>query len=105
MSYQRIIDYTIVSMAGIGFELQKIMGRRSLTGVARAGLYAGLIAVGPWMVSVGSLIALVLVLRPRIGAEAMDQFTSMITHCYALAMLNIGPFFIAADPLRSGSIL
>ncbi|MCB1097396.1 MAG: exopolysaccharide Pel transporter PelG [Verrucomicrobiae bacterium] len=94
-------------MAGIGFELQKIMGRKSLTGVTRAGLYAGLIAVGPWMVSVGSLIVLVLMLRPRISAEALDQFTSLITHCYALALLLIGPFSLlltryAADRFYDG---
>ncbi|MGK0188465.1 MAG: putative membrane protein [Verrucomicrobiales bacterium] len=94
-------------MAGIGFELQKIMERRSMAGVSRAGIYAGLIAVGPWMVSVSALIVLVLVLRPVIGAELMGRFTSLVTHCYALALIITGPFSLlltryAADRFYDG---
>lgn len=94
-------------MAGIGFELQKIMENRSISGVARASLYAGLIAVGPWMISVGALVILVLILRPRIDAEPLDQFTALVTHSYALALLITGPFSLlltryAADRFYDG---
>ena len=75
--------------------------------MARAGLYAGLIAVGPWMVSVSSLVTLIFMLRPYVGAGAMDVFTCLITHCYALALLIIGPFSLlltryAADRFFDG---
>lgn len=79
-----------------------------MTGVARAGLYAGLIAVGPWMVSVGSLMALVLLLRPQVETASLTRFTSLVTHCYALALLIIGPFSLlltryAADRFYDGT--
>ncbi|MCG8406983.1 MAG: exopolysaccharide Pel transporter PelG, partial [Phycisphaerales bacterium] len=79
-------------MAGIGFRLEEIMKKRTLSSVARAGLYAGIIAAGPWMISVGTLAGLSLFLRTKMEPLELDRFTSLITHCYALALIISGPF-------------
>ena len=39
-------------MAGIGFELRKLMRRDSFWGLLRAYGYAGLISSGPWVLSI-----------------------------------------------------
>ena len=42
-------------MAGIGFELNKIVQRRGYTSLLQAYAYAGLIGSGPWLMAVISL--------------------------------------------------
>ena len=43
-------------MAGIGFELRKILSKDSYTSTMRAYLYAGLISSGPWVLSIISVM-------------------------------------------------
>ena len=43
-------------MAGIGFELRKILSRDSYTATLRAYVYAGLISSGPWVLSIISVM-------------------------------------------------
>ncbi len=43
-------------MAGIGFELRKIMKRDTLTGVARAYAYVGLISSEPLILSIFGIL-------------------------------------------------
>ena len=39
-------------MAGIGFELRKLLNKRSYTGLLQAYAYAGIISSGPWVLSI-----------------------------------------------------
>jgi len=39
-------------MAGIGFELRRLLDRQSLWGLVRAYAYAGVISSGPWVLSI-----------------------------------------------------
>ena len=43
-------------MAGIGFELRKILSRDSYTATLHAYVYAGLISSGPWVLSIISVM-------------------------------------------------
>ena len=43
-------------MAGIGFELRKILSRDSYTATLHAYVYAGLISSGPWVLSILSVM-------------------------------------------------
>jgi uncharacterized membrane protein len=62
-------------MAGIGFELRKIMRRDTLVGVARAYAYAGLISSGPLILSIfGILIIGLISLTSVIPRFAIVQF-------------------------------
>ena len=44
-------------MAGIGFELRRILVKDSYTSTLRAYIYAGLISSGPWVLSIIGLAA------------------------------------------------
>ncbi|MBL9151242.1 MAG: exopolysaccharide Pel transporter PelG [Verrucomicrobiales bacterium] len=100
-------------MAGIGFELRKLLVPRSLTGTARAYLYAGVISTGPWIISILSIILLNLTLQPVLSEPERVLFSTIITHSYALALILTGGLqFVlnrhAADEIsarRPGSIL
>jgi uncharacterized membrane protein len=77
-------------MAGIGFELRKLLIPRSLTGTMRAYLYAGVISTGPWIISILSIILLNLVLQPVLTEPERVLFSTTITHSYALALILTG---------------
>lgn len=77
-------------MAGIGFELRKLLVPRTYAGTLRAYLYAGVISTGPWIVSIVSIILLNLILQPVISEGERVLFSTTITHSYALALIFTG---------------
>ena len=46
-------------MAGIGFELRKLLSKDSFTGLFQAYAYAGIISSGPWILSIIGLTVIV----------------------------------------------
>ncbi|MGC9129213.1 MAG: exopolysaccharide Pel transporter PelG, partial [Acidithiobacillus sp.] len=45
-------------MAGIGFELRRILQRKSYLAMAEAYGYAGLVSSGPWLLSIFGILLL-----------------------------------------------
>ena len=79
-------------MAGIGFELLKILKHDTLFGVARAYAYAGLISSGPLILSIfGILIIGVMSLAFVIPKYAIVQFQISVTYLIALSLILTGP--------------
>ncbi|TAM06115.1 MAG: histidine kinase [Paraburkholderia sp.] len=79
-------------MAGIGFELRKLMARDTLTGVARAYLYAGLISSGPMILSCfGILIIGTLSFAVVIPTVLITQFQVSVTYMIAFSLIVTGP--------------
>jgi uncharacterized membrane protein len=79
-------------MAGIGFELRKVMRRDTLVGVARAYFYAGLISSGPLILSIfGILIIGLLSLAVVIPQFAIVQFQVSVTYLIAASLIATGP--------------
>ncbi|MFC0399072.1 exopolysaccharide Pel transporter PelG [Paraburkholderia rhizosphaerae] len=79
-------------MAGIGFELRKILKRDTLSGVMRAYAYAGLISSGPLILSIfGILIIGVMSLDLTIPRYAIVQFQVSVTYLIACSLILTGP--------------
>jgi polysaccharide biosynthesis protein PelG len=79
-------------MAGIGFELRKILKHETLFGVARAYAYAGLISSGPLILSIfGILIIGVMSLAFVIPKYAIVQFQVSVTYLISLSLVLTGP--------------
>ncbi|MEZ5434779.1 MAG: exopolysaccharide Pel transporter PelG [Verrucomicrobiales bacterium] len=94
-------------MAGIGFELRKMLEPRSGWSLAHAYLYAGIISSGPWIISIASIALLYWWLTPIFTQEQRTLFTSAITHAYALGLIITGPIQLvvtryASDRLSQG---
>lgn len=51
-------------MAGIGFELRKMLKRDSLLGLLRAYTYAGIISSGPWILSIVGILLIGILTLP-----------------------------------------
>lgn len=79
-------------MAGIGFELRKILRRDTLVGVARAYAYAGMISSGPLILSIfGILIIGLLSIATVLPKVAIIQFQVSVTYLIALSLILTGP--------------
>ncbi|MDP9107773.1 MAG: exopolysaccharide Pel transporter PelG [Pseudomonadota bacterium] len=83
-------------MAGIGFELRKILKRDNLMSLLQAYTYAAVISSGPWVLSiVGILIIGVLSFTVVVPNFLIVQFQVSITYVIAASLIFTGPFQLA----------
>lgn len=78
-------------MAGIGFELRKILAKPGYLSTFRAFGYAALISSGPWVLSIVSLALLGIVCRGMASATQMELVFASVTYVYALSLILTGP--------------
>ncbi len=78
-------------MAGIGFQLTKLMQKRTLAGGLHAYGFAALIGSGPWALSMVTLAALGLVLHRAGQTREFDLFFVTVTHIFAFSLVTTGP--------------
>lgn len=78
-------------MAGIGYELRKLIKRDSLLAVMRAYLYAGVISSGPWVLSIVGMLAIGMLSVSTSGENRLvTQFQVTITHMIAASLILTG---------------
>ena len=78
-------------MAGIGFELRKILSRDSYSATLRAYLYAGLISSGPWVLSIISVMLIgVISLGVVVPDNTVRQFLVTVTYLMASSLIYTG---------------
>lgn len=75
-------------MAGIGFRLQRILASNSYGSLAAAYGYSAIIASGPWMLSMLSLVLIGLFMTTSSGwqtstANPVNTFSAITTYAYA----------------------
>ncbi len=79
-------------MAGIGFELSKLLRDKSLSSIFKAYGYSMAIAAGPWMISIISMLVVGRVARPFVkDPQQLTQFQVAVTYLIALSMLFTSP--------------
>ncbi|MDX8407587.1 MAG: exopolysaccharide Pel transporter PelG [Mariprofundaceae bacterium] len=78
-------------MAGIGFELRRLLSDEKSFGVFRAYAYAGVISSGPWILSILGVMAIGVVTR-MLGATGGEvvQFLVSITYLVACSLILTG---------------
>ena len=75
-------------MAGIGFELRKILKRDSYFSLVQAYLYAGVISSGPWLLSiVGLQLIGLLSLAASTSGQSIRHFHTTITYAIVASMV------------------
>jgi uncharacterized membrane protein len=78
-------------MAGVGFELRKLLSRESYAGLLGAYGYAGLASSGPWVVSIGGVLAIGLLASGSVQpAYRVTQFLVSVTWLMAASLLLTG---------------
>ncbi len=78
-------------MAGIGFEIKKILRRDSYLSLFTAYAYAGIIGSGPWVLSIlGVLIIGLMSLSVVVPTILITQFQVTVTHLIAMSLILTG---------------
>ncbi len=77
-------------MAGIGFELRRLLDRQSLWGLVRAYTYAGVISSGPWVLSILGVMGIGLLSVGPVPAVEVRQFLVTITYLMAASLIWTG---------------
>jgi len=78
-------------MAGIGFEIKKILRRESYLSIFTAYTYAGIIGSGPWILSIlGVLIIGLMSVTLNVPHVLITQFQVTITHLMAMSLILTG---------------
>lgn len=78
-------------MAGIGFELRKILRRDSLTSTLSAYLYAGIISAGPLILSICGILLIGLMSLSMVRPPSqIAQFQVSVTYLIAVSLIVTG---------------
>ncbi len=77
-------------MAGIGFELRKMLRRDSYLAEMSAYLYAAMVSSGPWLMSVLCLAVLGLYSYSGFSRLEQDIFRTTIVYVYAFTLIYVG---------------
>lgn len=78
-------------MAGIGFELRKILSRDTYSATLKAYIYAGLISSGPWVLSIISVMLIGLMsLGVLVPSSLVRQFLVTVTYLMASSLILTG---------------
>lgn len=78
-------------MAGIGFELRKLLRRDTFSGLLLAYTYAGVISSGPWVLSIVAVLIIGIMSVPVvIPHEQVRQFQTVLTYLIAGSLILTG---------------
>lgn len=92
-------------MAGIGFEIRRLLDRDSFMGSFRAYTYAGIIGSGPWILSfLGILLIHLLGRRLGIPTRLITQFQTSVTYVIAFSLIASGALTLAFTRYASDRI-
>ncbi len=78
-------------MAGIGFELRRLLRDESFCGLLRGYGYAGLISSGPWVISICGMMAIGVLGAGGAHAAVTGPFQVAVTWMTALSLILTGP--------------
>ena len=90
-------------MAGIGFELNRLVQKDNLMDVVRAYVYTALAAVGPWVYTV--CVLAFITLAQGSGAESgLTLFRTVIVYNFSVSLVLTAPIFMVATRVLSDAI-
>ena len=83
-------------MAGIGFELRKLLRKDSYTGLLQAYAYAGIISSGPWILSIIGILVIGIFSASMVAKPAMvTQFQVSVTYLMVSSLVLTGGIQLA----------
>ena len=78
-------------MAGIGFELRKLLKKQTYGGMLQAYAYAGIISSGPWVLSIVGILLIGVFSIGAIDADAsISQFQVTVTYLFLISLIMTG---------------
>jgi polysaccharide biosynthesis protein PelG len=79
-------------MAGIGFELRRLLKKKSLAGKIEAYAFAAIIGSGPWVVSIVAIlvVGLLNISQRSSSSSSVDEFQVSVTYLIAASLILSG---------------
>ena len=78
-------------MAGIGFQLRRILKRNNYTSIIQAYFYAGIISSGPWVLSIVSMLLVgIISLNSFHDTRELSYFLVTVTYLMAGSLIMTG---------------
>ena len=78
-------------MAGIGFEIRKLLRKESYTGLLQAYAYAGVISSGPWVLSIIGILVIGLLSATVVVPDVLiSQFQVSVTYLMLSSLIFTG---------------
>lgn len=90
-------------MAGIGFELNRLIKRDNLIDVLRAYVYTAVAAVGPWLYTV-IVLALITLIQGSGADKDLVNFRTIVVYNFSVSLVLTAPIFMVATRVLSDSI-
>ena len=78
-------------MAGIGFELRKLLQRDSYAGLLKAYAYAGVISSGPWVLSIVGILLVGMIAAGSAADREVTRFQVTVTWLILCSLVLTGP--------------
>jgi polysaccharide biosynthesis protein PelG len=91
-------------MAGIGFELRKLVQRDDLLGVAAGYSYAALATSGPWLLTILALAAILTVGAPFATPSDIASFRLIVVYNFSFSLVLTAPVAIILTRYLADSI-
>jgi uncharacterized membrane protein len=78
-------------MAGIGFEIRKLLQKETYWGLIQAYGYSGIVSSGPWILSIiGILLVGIYSVTVAMPAASVVQFQTTVTHLFCWSLIVTG---------------
>lgn len=77
-------------MAGIGFEIRKLMDKQTYGADFKAYFFAGIVSSGPWIISILCVGLLWVFSAPYMGMPLQKLFRVVVVHTYAYSLITTG---------------
>ncbi len=91
-------------MAGIGFELQKLARLETISSMAAAAGHAAIIAAGPWLFTIFSLVTITALTQPTIAFEILITFRAIVIYAFSISIVVAAPVSIVATRLVADAL-
>ena len=86
-------------MAGIGFALRSLNEQESLSDVIKSTGHAAVIAAGPWLFTIFSLLSITAFTETIAGHDTLATFRAVVIYAFATSLVLTAPVMIVATRL------
>ena len=91
-------------MAGIGFEIRKLLRRDDLIGVLQGYTHSAMTATGPWLLTILTLAGIVILGGQRVGVDQLTEFRLIVVYNFGFSLVSAGPIVMVATRYLADAI-
>lgn len=91
-------------MAGIGFEIRKLLRRDDLLGVLQGYTHSAMSATGPWLLTIITLAGIVFLGGTRVAPDELIEFRLIVVYNFGLSLVTTGPIVMVATRYLADAI-